>query len=231
MHSSQLSLLSTCAEVITNLLWPLSWCHVYIPILPRQCLYIPTNSPVPFFLGFHTDVFKSIQSQLPGTVIVVDLDKNTVTPKEEVCCKMIPEKRRAKLLKAIKDFANLFEKREKNWEERCLAHLDDPFTQYGRPYEALDDLGEDSQGFRPDWDSLRDSFFSFFVSILKDYRKFMIFPTKENPRPKQVFRQAEFIAAQPTDWHSFLEEFCKVRRAMGETQDRAIILCLLNMSM
>jgi hypothetical protein len=45
-HSSQLSLLTLCGEVLSNLLFPLNYCHVYIPVLPRQCLYIPTNSPV-----------------------------------------------------------------------------------------------------------------------------------------------------------------------------------------
>jgi hypothetical protein len=78
MHSSQLSLLTTCAEVITNAMYPLSWCHVYIPILPRQCLYIPINSPVPYVLGFHTDAFNTIRNQLPDTVVIVDLDHNQV---------------------------------------------------------------------------------------------------------------------------------------------------------
>lgn len=36
--SSQYSLLTTCAESILSLLFPLSWTHVYIPILPRRIL-------------------------------------------------------------------------------------------------------------------------------------------------------------------------------------------------
>jgi hypothetical protein len=36
--SSQYSLLTSCAEAITSLIYPLSWTHAYIPILPRQLL-------------------------------------------------------------------------------------------------------------------------------------------------------------------------------------------------
>jgi hypothetical protein len=36
--SSQYSLLTTCSESILSLLFPLTWTHVYIPILPRRIL-------------------------------------------------------------------------------------------------------------------------------------------------------------------------------------------------
>ena len=36
--SSQYSLLTSCAEAATSLIYPLSWTHAYIPILPRQLL-------------------------------------------------------------------------------------------------------------------------------------------------------------------------------------------------
>lgn len=36
--SSQYSLLTTCAEVLTSLMYPLRWSHVYIPILPKALL-------------------------------------------------------------------------------------------------------------------------------------------------------------------------------------------------
>ena len=36
--STQFSLLTTCAEVLTSLMYPLRWSHVYIPILPKALL-------------------------------------------------------------------------------------------------------------------------------------------------------------------------------------------------
>ena len=36
--STQYSLLTLCAEAITSLLYPLTWTHAYIPILPKKLL-------------------------------------------------------------------------------------------------------------------------------------------------------------------------------------------------
>ena len=212
MHSSQLSLLTMCAELITNCLYPLTFCHVYIPVLPRQCLYIPTNSPVPFLLGFHTEAFVTVASQLPDTVTVVDLDNNTVIPATNSYCPPMPERRRVKLLKSLKECANLFELRDSHWPERCLKNLDDPFTQSGRPTDTPSprkaSLPEDN---RVDWDAVRDAFLGFFVALLRDYRKYMIYPTKENPRPTSIFKNHDFVASHPTEWGSFVEELCKTQ--------------------
>lgn len=57
--SSQLSLLTTCAEVVTSFMYPLRWSHVYIPILPKALLgilYIYLK-----YFGVHiTDVWISV---------------------------------------------------------------------------------------------------------------------------------------------------------------------------
>lgn len=45
-------------------------------------------------------------------------------------------------------------------------------------------------GSAADWDMVRDAFLGFFAAVLKDYRKFMVYPTPENPKPKSIFRQA-----------------------------------------
>jgi hypothetical protein len=73
--SSQYSLLTTCSESILSLMFPLTWTHVYIPILPRRILgrvlspcslslsllhlrSLPDEgvlaAPLPFFVGIHS---------------------------------------------------------------------------------------------------------------------------------------------------------------------------------
>lgn len=42
LHSSSLSLLTATAEFLTACLYPLAWCHVYIPVLPRHCTWCIT---------------------------------------------------------------------------------------------------------------------------------------------------------------------------------------------
>jgi DENN (AEX-3) domain len=51
--SSQLFLLTAVAEVLTTLLYPLSWTHVYIPVLPEPLLGV-LGAPMPFVVGVHT---------------------------------------------------------------------------------------------------------------------------------------------------------------------------------
>jgi hypothetical protein len=79
--SSQYSLLTACAEVLLSLIYPLTWTHVYIPILPRRLIgkslnkYIHDNiyishsylllytgvlsAPVPFIVGIHITYFSN----------------------------------------------------------------------------------------------------------------------------------------------------------------------------
>lgn len=51
--SSQYSLLTVCAEAITSLLYPLSWPHVYVPVLPLSLVGMIT-APVPYIVGLHS---------------------------------------------------------------------------------------------------------------------------------------------------------------------------------
>jgi hypothetical protein len=68
--SSQYSLLTICSESILSLMFPLTWTHVYIPILPRRilgpsslplprCCRSPSSkgvlaAPLPFLVGIHS---------------------------------------------------------------------------------------------------------------------------------------------------------------------------------
>lgn len=86
--SSQYSLLSSCAEVLLSLIYPLTWTHVYIPILPRRligkqsALYLhPTGLYVlsPHFINFiyllrfvhhlHCIVFMSVRSVIRSSTV------------------------------------------------------------------------------------------------------------------------------------------------------------------
>jgi hypothetical protein len=178
---------------------------------------------VPFLLGFHTDTFKAIASQVPDTVYIVDLDNNHITLASGLPGPPpLPDKRRTKLLKYLREHhANLHERRDEAWAERCLKNLDDPFTQWGRPKDDSTSLlihRHDDQtsngtppGARVEWDYVRDAFLGFFSAILKDYRKYMIYPTREDPKPRNSFRSADFLASQPPEWAPFLGELCKTQ--------------------
>lgn len=299
LHSTQFSLLTAVAELLTACMWPLAYSHVFIPILPRQCLYLCANSPVPFLLGCHTESFDLVAHQLPDTVTVMDLDRNQVRLAPGVPLPPLPERRKTKLLRAIKDHANLFERAEQRHQmqqqhhqqqqgldasaatlpplpphppvstnslaastaamaaatllptsppsfshpsqglppsvnpgsanvpttlavassppstppaplPRALPALDDPFSQAGRSLHQ-GEPGEAGTMNEEAWDAVRDAFLGFFLALLKDYRKYLTFPTNGNPTLKLGFKQTEFIASHPSDWALFLEEFCRTQ--------------------
>lgn len=53
LKSSDFHKLMVVSECITALLFPFSWQHVYVPILPAS-LYNFLDAPVPFIMGLHT---------------------------------------------------------------------------------------------------------------------------------------------------------------------------------
>jgi len=76
--SSQLSLLTTCCEILLSLLFPMRWSHAYIPVLPHFLVPI-LSAPMPFLCGIEKRHLADTMDDLAEECIVVDLDKNQVS--------------------------------------------------------------------------------------------------------------------------------------------------------
>eukprot|EP00579_Thalassiosira_antarctica_P013794 CAMPEP_0201947094 /NCGR_PEP_ID=MMETSP0903-20130614/54759_1 /ASSEMBLY_ACC=CAM_ASM_000552 /TAXON_ID=420261 /ORGANISM="Thalassiosira antarctica, Strain CCMP982" /LENGTH=1385 /DNA_ID=CAMNT_0048490219 /DNA_START=26 /DNA_END=4183 /DNA_ORIENTATION=+ len=76
--STQLSLLTTCCEILLSLLFPMKWSHAYIPVLPHFLVPI-LSAPMPFLCGIDKRHLASAMDDLSDECIVVDLDKNMVS--------------------------------------------------------------------------------------------------------------------------------------------------------
>ena len=76
--SSQLSLLTTCCEILLSLLFPMKWAHAYIPVLPHFLVPI-LSAPMPFLCGIEKRYLSDTMADLADECIVVDLDKNQVS--------------------------------------------------------------------------------------------------------------------------------------------------------
>ncbi|CAK4117470.1 unnamed protein product [Aphanomyces euteiches] len=73
--SKHVSVLTTVAESVRELMRPLEWSHVFCPVLPAsmaECVHCPT----PFLFGVHPDVVSSLD--LEDSVVIVDLDADRV---------------------------------------------------------------------------------------------------------------------------------------------------------
>mmetsp|Transcript_7438 Transcript_7438/g.11316 ORF Transcript_7438/g.11316 Transcript_7438/m.11316 type:complete len:1413 (-) Transcript_7438:54-4292(-) len=93
------------------------------------------------------------------------------------------------------------------WKERLISY-DDAFNlaftpdsenlmNAGKSYGTEDELGQTK------WDCVQEGFLTFFVSMLRDYKRFM---SKVGQR--RAFREKEFISAQRPDFRPFLKAFC-----------------------
>ena len=80
--SSRKSLLLSTTTALIDLLRPLSWCHLMVPIVPdSQMASDLLDYPAPFLLGWHTPPnsdFLGLVRDLPESVTLVDLDVGRV---------------------------------------------------------------------------------------------------------------------------------------------------------
>ncbi|ELR24458.1 DENN (AEX3) domain containing protein [Acanthamoeba castellanii str. Neff] len=71
-----LGILSSCVNALSALLYPFSWQHVFIPVLPQSLLDY-CAAPMPFMLGILADSIPAVKKQPLEEVYLVDLDKGT----------------------------------------------------------------------------------------------------------------------------------------------------------
>lgn len=75
--STQLTLLTTCCEVLKSLLFPMRWQNAYIPLLPRFLCPI-LSAPMAFLIGIDKQFLSEAFQHLSEECIVIDLDTNQV---------------------------------------------------------------------------------------------------------------------------------------------------------
>ena len=202
--SSQFSLLTSCAEAITSLIYPLSWAHAYAPILPIQYLGM-LDAIVPFVLGIHSSFLSLPECCISNDTVCVYLDENRIEFGDLGECPSLPERRIKKLFQYIVEAA-VFENRGKDWETSRLPFFDDGFSN-GTDHSNMINIGD-----KFDESAMRDAFLKFFVAIFKDYRRFLIFGNpKDANEHHSRFRFEDFLKEQPADWEPFLS-------AMQDTQ-------------
>ncbi len=254
--STQLSILTTCAEILLSLLFPMRWSHAYIPVLPHFLIPI-LSAPMPFLCGINkANLADALYDLSPGCV-VVDLDKNLVTlgpdtdplpplpPYQESCLRTQLEEnagmifREARSLTKNDDYSDsgsrlpshIKQMAEAMWEGR-LSLFDEAFHLLFTPEESRKNLlnGNDTSGMewndhdplrmiapgdklalrrQSEWDAVQEVFLDTFVYLLRNYRKYLVFPSKHNKGSYggAGFRSKEFIESQRYDMRGFLEQF------------------------
>jgi hypothetical protein len=115
------------------------------------------------------------------------------------------------------DMKNMLRMADAVWEEK-ICSIDEAFNLAHAPDSkcllySQDETGSDADAVQSRWDAVQEAFLRFYVSMLKDYRKFMPTLPKEQQSwrgPGSVhggrFLASEFVQSQPLDFQPFLEE-------------------------
>ena len=82
--SKKLYRLTACVQAANTLIYPMSWQHLYIPILPKHLIdYL--SAPMPYLVGVPLPLFKRARPEEYGEAVIVDVDTNTIsTPFHDV---------------------------------------------------------------------------------------------------------------------------------------------------
>lgn len=82
--SKKLKRLSACVQSANDIIYPMSWQHIFIPVLPMALIdYL--LAPMPFLIGVPDEVLKKVQRHEIGDVVILDADTNKVeTPFDDL---------------------------------------------------------------------------------------------------------------------------------------------------
>eukprot|EP00118_Oscarella_pearsei_P007882 m.39594 g.39594 ORF g.39594 m.39594 type:complete len:861 (+) comp32763_c0_seq1:143-2725(+) len=100
--AKKLSTLSNCVHASVALLYPFSWQHVFIPVLPRSLLDF-CGSPSPYIIGILASAVPELEDQIiEDDVLILDLDSAQFKQKAGDEANILPAKLKAALKSALK---------------------------------------------------------------------------------------------------------------------------------
>ncbi|KAG5900476.1 hypothetical protein JTB14_010888 [Gonioctena quinquepunctata] len=100
-RSKKLKRLSACVQSANDIIYPMIWQHIFIPVLPMSLIdYL--LAPMPFLIGVPEEVFKLVRRSEIGDVVILDADANTIeTPFDDL--DSLPQEVVASLRKQFKN--------------------------------------------------------------------------------------------------------------------------------
>ncbi|KAK3088248.1 hypothetical protein FSP39_016572 [Pinctada imbricata] len=75
--SNKLNRLTACVHSSADLLYPMHWQHLFIPVLPTF-LKDYLSAPMPYLIGVHKSILETIKEAELDDAMIVDVDKNKI---------------------------------------------------------------------------------------------------------------------------------------------------------
>ncbi|XP_057186145.1 DENN domain-containing protein 2A isoform X1 [Triplophysa rosa] len=197
--ADKLSTLSKCCHAIVALLYPFTWQHTYIPVLPPSMLDI-VCTPTPFIVGLLSNSLSRLKELPLEEVLVVDLGSSRFLRQMDDEDSILPHKLQAALEHVLE------QRKELAWD------VADP------PNEACS-LST----------VVSEAFVRFFVEIVGHYPLFMggsdrdeesSASSSSSPTPSAFQREAFRKAVSSKSLRRFLEVFMETQMFTGFMQER-----------
>ncbi|KAK7818097.1 hypothetical protein U0070_014692 [Myodes glareolus] len=191
--ADKLSTLSTCCHAMVALIYPFSWQHTYIPVLPPAMIDI-VCSPTPFLIGLLSSSLPLLRELPLEEVLVVDLINDRFLRQMEDEDSILPRKLQVAL--------------EHILEQRNGLACD----QDGGPLDCVH--GPESSPLN---EVVSEAFVRFFVEIVGHYSLFLT-SGEERSLQREAFRKA----VSSKSLRRFLEVFMETQTFRGFIQEREL---------
>lgn len=191
--ADKLSTLSTCCHAMVALIYPFSWQHTYIPVLPPAMIDI-VCSPTPFLIGLLSSSLPLLRELPLEEVLVVDLINDRFLRQMEDEDSILPRKLQVAL-------------------EHILEQRNDlAYDQDGGPLDCVH--GPESSPLN---EVVSEAFVRFFVEIVGHYSLFLT-SGEERSLQREAFRKA----VSSKSLRRFLEVFMETQTFRGFIQEREL---------
>ncbi|XP_062472432.1 DENN domain-containing protein 2A isoform X3 [Pezoporus occidentalis] len=191
--ADKLSTLSKCCHATVALLYPFTWQHTYIPVLPPSMIDI-VCSPTPFLIGLLSSSLPRLKELPVEEVLVVDLVNNRFLRQMEDEDSILPRKLQA-----------------------ALEHILEQRNELASDKEEGPVNGK--QETSPLNEVVSEAFVRFFVEIVGHYSLFLT-PSEREERTLQ--REAFRKSVSSKSLRRFLEVFMETQMFGGFIQEREL---------
>ena len=166
------NLLTIVVTNIAELIYPLKWPHVLIPILPEKMIDF-LDAPVPFLVGINYDIDVSKFSE---DILIIDLENGFPLNYPEYLDKYVNG-----INNGLFSNNNIFEKLESKlktifYNNKSYGNEINFFNyNYDNLFSNLEMIEDDIESKKISSIEFREVFFEFFVNLFKNYDKYFLF--------------------------------------------------------
>ena len=200
------ALLAQIAEIVTSLMFPFKWHHIYIPILPAKCIEF-IYAPVPFIMGTQKEFITGID--IPIEVFQIDIDDNQIVCNRQQSIPNLPERQKSKLRTSLMECVKTRVGSKRSVEK--VHYFDLAYAMSPVPDDIDPITGE---VFVFPTKEVRSSFFRFFVSLFLKYRQFLKVDNVDKDNIQSLdhyFNKQQFIQYHSEQSHAFLKIFLETQ--------------------